>query len=113
MRDVAISRTDPLLKIYTRPHKTYRAIVEYTSPSSLQFPLDVSAELRAFVSSLLTPNPISRLGSRQGAEEAKQHRLFKGFRFEELKTGKSPLLAVVQQWQKEMLKGGNQGKEEV
>ena len=79
---------------YTHPHthtptaspfaaddeqKTYHAIANYTSPSTtLKFsPAYCSTECQSFISALLTPNPISRLGSRQGAEEAMAHKWFK------------------------------------
>ena len=110
----------------------YRAISLYTSPSSLPFPpsLPLSPDCKSFISSLLTPNPSSRLGARQGTIEGKTHKWLKGFKYDEFfcssfggggggREGRremlSPLYPLAQAWLKRKVAGvgGEGGREEV
>jgi len=110
----------------------YHAISLYTSPSSLPFPpsLPLSPDCKSFLSSLLTPNPSSRLGSRQGTKEGKTHKWLKGVKCDELfcssfggggggREGRremlSPLYPLAQAWLKRKVAGagGEGGRKEV
>ena len=110
----------------------YRSISSYTSPSSLPWPpsLPLSPDCKSFISSLLAPNPSSRLGSRQGTREGKTHRWLKGMKYDELfcasfggggggREGRremlSPLYPVAQTWLRRKVAGveGEGGREEV